>query len=128
LTASPTAALIPQGDQRRSQNAFGGISPGDAYLQSLASMSPVGMVADLGAQQAAMVAQQQARTAVRRAMREPARARMRAENAARYYDAGVNAEHAGNYSAARKYYRRAARIDGGQFSQDAQEALAALSN
>ena len=59
LPASPTAALRRQGDQRRSQNSFGGISPGDAYLQSLASMSPMGMVADLGTQQAAMVAQQQ---------------------------------------------------------------------
>jgi hypothetical protein len=131
VSVAPTATANFRGapsSNRGARNPFGNVSSADAFLQSLGGMSPMAMVPDLASQQAALVQQRRARVAVRRAMREPARARMREQNAYRYYEAGMNAESAGRFAAARKYYRRAANIDGSQFGQDAQQALSALAH
>ena len=119
------AAVTPVtiGQLRALRNSARSMSADGGYFQALASMSPMNLQADHAAMRAMVIQQNQARMARRSALREPARERMREENAHRYFEAGARAEAEGHYAKARSYYRRSVRVGASEASRLAQDAL-----
>ena len=126
VAASAGIRPITIGQLRALRNSTQSSSFGSNYFQALSAMAPVNLQGDLVAQQALVIQQNQARMARRSALREPARQRMREENAHRFFEAGSRAEAQGQYAKARQYYRRSIRIGAGDSSQMAQDALSQI--